>query len=144
MNRFRDMQLIKKALLVGFQMCLMFSLSACGPNADKVSQTVQKSMQEKFDTDAEFKKFKLKVKSAQFVQESDRKFKGIVKVEAEDGMHDVPVQATADGSNVIWEADPNAFSFLAAFKLNESFRQIQELMKGLGMPPVSPPGSGSQ
>jgi hypothetical protein len=140
-----EMNLLKKALFIGSQICLISLLTACGPTADSVSQTVQKSMQEKFDTDAEYKKFKLKVKSAQFVQESDRKFKGIVKVEAEDGTHDVPVQATADGSNVIWEADPNAFSFLAAFKLNESFRQIQELMKGLGInPPISPPSSNSQ
>lgn len=139
------MNFFRKALLIGSHICLIFLLTACGPTADSVSQTVQKSMQEKFDTDAEYKKFKLKVKSAQFVQEADRKFKGIVKVEAEDGTHDVPVQATADGSNVIWEADPNAFSFLAAFKLNESFRQIQELMKGLGInPPMPPSGSNSQ
>lgn len=139
------MNLLRKVLLICSQICFIFLLTACGPTADSVSQTVQKSMQEKFDTDAEYKKFKLKVKSAQFVQESDRKFKGIVKVEAEDGTHDVPVQATAGGSNVIWEADPNAFSFLAAFKLNESFRQIQELMKGLGInPPMTPPSSNSQ
>lgn len=139
------MNLMKKFWIVLFQISLIGLLSACGPSADSVSQSVQKSMQEKFDTDAEYKKFKLKVKSAQFVQESDRKFKGIVKVEAEDGTHDVPVMATADGSNVIWEADPNAFTFLAAFKLNESFRQIQELMKGLGInAPMPSPDSKSQ
>jgi len=118
---------------MNWMFALSFLLTACGPTAEGVSQSVQESMQEKFDTDAEYKAFKLKIKSAQFVKESDKKFKGLVKVEAEDGMHDVAVQATADGRHVIWEADPNAFSFLAAFKLNESLKQIQQLIKGLGI-----------
>jgi predicted small secreted protein len=134
--------MMKKLLLMSWIFLFSFLLTACGPTADGVSQNVQKSMQEKFDTDAEYKAFKLKVKSAQFVKESDKKFKGVVKVEAEDGTHDIPVQAIADGSNVIWEADPNAFTFLAAFKLNESLKQIQQLLKGLGIsPPVTTPNT---
>jgi hypothetical protein len=123
---------MKKILFIFINICLALSLTACGPNADGVSKSVQASMQEKFNTDADLKEFNLKVKSAQFVKESDKKFKGIVTVEAADGTHDVIVTAIADGDNVVWEAEQSSFGFLAALKLNESLKQLQNLLKGFG------------
>ena len=123
---------MRKILFIFLSIFWALSLTACGPNADGVSKSVQASMQEKFNTDADLKEFNLKVKSAQFVKESDKKFKGIVTVEAADGTHDVIVTAIADGDNVVWEAEQSSFGFLAALKLNESLKQLQNLLKGFG------------
>lgn len=124
---------MKKLLFIFLSIFLTFSLVACGPNADSISKTVQASMQAKFDNDADLKEFNLKVKSAQFVKQSDKQFKGVVTVEAADGTHDVVVTAVTDGKNVIWEAEATSFNFLAGLKLSESFQQLQNLLKGFGV-----------
>ena len=110
---------------------LSFLISACGPSSDDVSKQVLASMQEKFDTDANLKQFHLVAKSAQFVKQEGNQFKGIVKVQSKDGVHDISVTATTDGKNVIWEAPSDAFSFLAMEQLNQSLQQLQNLFQGM-------------
>ncbi len=117
--------------ICGVLFCL--SLVSCGVNADDVSKQSLKMMQEKFDTDADLKPYGLKARSAQFVKEDGtNKFKGVVKVESKDGMHDVSDTATTDGKNIILDIDPQGFSFLMMGKLNQSIKQLQDLFKGLG------------
>jgi hypothetical protein len=118
---------VKYILLLSLPILLM----ACGPSSDDVSKQVLASMQEKFDTDANLKQFHLTAKSAQFVKQEGNQFKGIVKVQSKDGIHDISVTATADGKNVVWEAPSDAFSFLAIEQLNQSLQQLQNLFQGM-------------
>jgi len=122
---------MKKMIQHLLLLSLCFLITACGPSSDDVAKKVLVSMQEKFDTDANLKQFHLVAKSAQFVKQQGNQFKGIVKVESKNGIHDISVTATADGNNVIWEAPADAFSFLTIEQLNQSLQQLQNLFQGM-------------
>lgn len=80
---------------------------------DQVGETVKTSMQEKFDSDPQFKDSHMTVTSVQVLKQGDNKFQGIAKITHEGASHDVLVEITADRNNVIWRTDPGAFMFLA-------------------------------
>lgn len=82
------------------------------PPAELVAATVKTSMQETFDEDADLKELGLRVVDVVAVHKSDNEFKGIATVHAANGVErDVPVDITADGDKVLWEAPPGAFVF---------------------------------
>jgi hypothetical protein len=76
------------------------------------SNSVKSSMQDKLDSDTDLAQFELTVVDVVLVNKSDNEYKGIAKIRtARGGTHDVSIDVTADGDNVIWEAAPGAFLF---------------------------------
>ncbi|MDA0251820.1 MAG: DUF2510 domain-containing protein [Actinomycetota bacterium] len=73
---------------------------------------VKKSMQRDLDKDPELGKLDLRVVDVTLVNKSGNEFKGIATVREPGGeTHDVPVDVTADGTNLLWETPPGAFIF---------------------------------
>ncbi|MFV8162712.1 hypothetical protein ACNQVK_11535 [Mycobacterium sp. 134] len=73
---------------------------------------VKTSMQRKFDGDAELSRLKLTVADVTLVNKAGNEYKGIATIRTSNGAtHDVPIDVTADGDNLIWDAAPGAFLF---------------------------------
>jgi hypothetical protein len=80
--------------------------------ADQVAAEVQSSMQSKLDTDPDLSPLHLKVNHVDLVNKAGNEYKGIATVTTSRGKtHDVPIDVTADGDKVVWEAAPGAFLF---------------------------------
>jgi hypothetical protein len=90
------------------------SMPSTAPSASltELAAQVEKSMQRDLDRDPELGKLDLRVVDITLVKKSDNEFKGIATVRTPDGeTHDVPVDVTADGTNLLWETPPGAFIF---------------------------------
>lgn len=79
---------------------------------DEAAAGVKSSMQQKLDTDADLSKLKLTVTDVTLVNKAGNEYKGIATIRTKTGStHDVPIDVTADGDNLIWDAGPGAFLF---------------------------------
>ena len=104
---------------------LALLLFGCGVSNEQIGETVKTSMQETFSSDPTFKAYNMRITSVIVVKESGNIYQGIARVMHEGVSHSVPVKITADGQNVMWEAEAGAFLFLAqaaAQKEMEKFR----------------------
>ena len=91
-------------------------LAGCGkaPDPAELSSQVQDSMQEMLTTDPNFSDFEMVVVKVQLEEPSGSEYKGVATVKTPRGTErDVPVEVTADGSDVQWRTEPGAFSFAA-------------------------------
>ena len=88
-------------------------LIRCGQSTDQIGETVKTSMQQKFDSDAQFKNSRLSVTRVQVLKQGENRYQGIATVMHEGESHDVPIEITADGSNVMWLAPSGSFMFVA-------------------------------
>lgn len=100
-------------------------LVACGLSKEEIAETVKTSMQQTLSSDAQFKEFDLKVVHVKVIKQGDSSYKGLAAVDYEGEVHTVPVEITVDGSNVMWEAKPGAFMFVA----QKQFQKLQQLFK---------------
>lgn len=81
-------------------------------STDAMSGLVKKSMQRDLDRDPELGKLDLRVVDVTLVNKSGNEYKGIATVRTPDGeTHDVAVDVTTDGENLLWETPPGAFIF---------------------------------
>lgn len=94
-------------------------LVACGPSPEKVGEMVKTSMQQTFSTDKQFSQFGLTVESVQAIKESDNRYQGMATIRHDGTTHNVPVQITAQGDNVIWKTEPGAFMFVIQKELGK-------------------------
>src|SRR5262245_56371449 len=90
--------ILKGILVVAFAAIL---LAGCGLSNEQIGETVKTSMQQKFDTDAQFKQWRLTVTKVQVLKQGGNRYQGIATVMHEGEPHDVPVEITADGSAVM-------------------------------------------
>lgn len=94
-----------------------------GMSTELVAESVKSSMQQKFDSDAGFKQWHLKVKGVHVLEQGDNRYQGMATVVHDGKVHDVPVDITADGSNVMWTTQPGTFMFVLQ-------KEIQKLWPG--------------
>lgn len=82
--------------------------------SEAAATTVKSSMQHKLDTDPNLSPLNLTVVDVILVNKAGNEYKGIATVKTPEGPdHDVAVDVTADGTNVLWETAPGAFAFAA-------------------------------
>jgi hypothetical protein len=96
---------------------LLFALTGCEQSTQDIGQVVKTSMQKKFDSDAEFSKWHLTVTSVDVLHHAANTYQGLAHVTYKGRSHDIPVEVTADGSNVMWKAPPGSFLFVAQDEL---------------------------
>ncbi|MGY3887483.1 hypothetical protein [Aeromonas aquatica] len=101
-------------------------MSGCGPSIDALSETVRNSMQQQFDTNEQFKSYGLKAEKVTLIHEQDKKYKGAASVVLNGKAHEVIISVTADGNNVIWEAPPGSFMFIAQIEMQKILNSSQE------------------
>jgi hypothetical protein len=100
-------------------------LFGCNPSAENISETVKVSMQNRFYSNPAFSKYHLKVNEVKVIHDRDNHYQGIAKVEFEGVLHNVPVDVTASGKDVMWKVEPGSFGFIVAKeleKLGDSFQ----------------------
>jgi hypothetical protein len=80
----------------------------------QLSQSVEQSMQEEFDSDPSFSKYHIQVEKVGLIKESGNKYDGIATVRTlRSSNHDVAIEVTYDGSKIMWQSPPGALQFLA-------------------------------
>lgn len=94
-------------------------LVGCGISKGAISETVKGSMQNTFNTDSDFQDYNLHVESVQVLKKSDNSYKGLAIVAYKGKSHDVTLDITVDGRNVMWEAAPGSFLFIAKSELED-------------------------
>ena len=97
-----------------FLVAVLFGAAAvgCGMSKEKISQAVKTSMQSKFDTDLQFKSWHLTVADVQVLSKGGNLYTGIAKISFENSPHDVAVDITVDGDQVMWKVPPGSFEFV--------------------------------
>lgn len=100
-------------------------LVGCAPSTEEIGATVKASMQQTLDNDATFKQWHLSVSNVAVVHQSENRYQGIATVMHEGEPHEVPVEITADGSNVMWQVQPGAFLFVAQKELQKLQKSFQ-------------------
>lgn len=101
----RALQLLATVVLAGM-------VVGCGMSKDQISQTVKTSMQEKFDSDSQFKDLHLTVTEVRVLSKGGNLYGGIARIAYKGSSHDVAVDITVDGNNVMWQVAPGAFAFV--------------------------------
>ena len=97
-------------------------LGSCGLSKGQISEIVKTSMQEKFNSDYQFKDWNLTVIGVQIISKGGSQYQGIARITHEGTSHAIPVEITVDGNNVMWKSAPGAFMFVAQ-------KEIQKLLQ---------------
>lgn len=77
---------------------LAFSLSACSPSPEEITQTVKESLQESLSTDADYAKYNLIVGDIELVKVGDNQYKALAEVYLDDKLNIVPLDVYAEGN----------------------------------------------
>jgi len=101
----------EKIQIIGLIFLILF-VGGCGLYQNQIGKTVKLSMQEKFNSDPQFKKFHLVVTDVQIAHKGGNQYQGIAKITYQGTSYDVPVEITADRDRVIWQVPPGGFSFI--------------------------------
>lgn len=105
-----------KALLLTALLLAALLFTGCSReehSTEDVSAGVKQSMQDKFNTDANFSKYDMTVTKVVVVRSDRNRYEGVATVRVNNANHDVSVQVTADDKGVIWTTEPGTFAFLA-------------------------------
>ena len=116
------MKFVKLIFLVLIS-CVLFG---CGLSNEEIGETTKTSMQQTFDADAQFKERGLRVSEIAVLKKSENQYQGMAKLIFRGETHDVPVDITVDGKDVMWQVAPGSFGFIAQKelqKLQEAFQQ---------------------
>jgi hypothetical protein len=97
---------------------LLLSFALIGCDTSSIEETVKSSMQETFNTDANFKGYNLKVKEVLVVNNAGNSYKGMATVIYKGKDYKVPVDITSDGSRVMWQTEPGSMLFIVQDALN--------------------------
>ena len=114
------------AALSIFSICLAIG---CGVLRVEIENTVQSSMQEKFDTSPDYKEYALHVKDVQIARKSGNEYTGIASIVYKGNSHEIPVEIVADEESVIWETENGAFSFILQDELRELGGKFKNFME---------------
>jgi hypothetical protein len=104
------MKSLPNAMVVS--MSIATFLVGCGMSEQQVSESTKRSMQQTFDIYAELQDAQLKVTDVQVLKRDGNRYQGIAKIVHEGAIHEVPVEMTVDGSNVLWKTERGAFMFV--------------------------------
>jgi len=110
------------ALVVGWVGWSQYSDYRDAKKLDALTSEVQESMQHKFDTDPALWHYQIRVDGLGLIKETDTKYSGMATVHTlNTGERQVSIEVKADGSSMMWKADPGAFLFLFQEQLQEVF-----------------------
>lgn len=104
-----------KAALIAITAAVLLLAGCSGsPDPAELSNKVRDSMQETLTNDPNFSDYDMSVVKVTLEQPDGAEYKGVATVRTPKGTErDVPVEVTADGSDVQWRTEPGAFTFAA-------------------------------
>ena len=103
---------MKKIVQIIASLMIVAAIAGCWTSTEDIGDTVKSSMQETLSTDSNFKEHNLKVQDIQVLKKGGNSYKGIASILYKGTSHDVPIEITVDGRNVMWEAAPGSFLFV--------------------------------
>jgi hypothetical protein len=107
----------------------------CAQSKEQIGEIVKASMQEKFNSDPQFKDYHFTVTSVQVLSKGGNQYQGLAKITYESTSYDTPVEITVDGAKVMWQAPPGAFGFVAQKelqKLQNEVTKVQQVFQQAG------------
>lgn len=113
---------MKKVVRIIASLMIVAAIAGCGMSPEDIGETVKSSMQETLSTNSNFKEQNLRVQNVQVLKKGGNAYKGIASISYKGTSHDVPIEITVDGKNVMWEAAPGAFMFIAQEQLQNLFQ----------------------
>jgi len=93
-----------------------------GMSEKQIAETVKTSMQKTLDSDSGFQEYGMVVDSVKVFKKSGNQYKGLAIVEYKGSSHNVSVDILVDGGNVMWEAPPGSFMFIAQEEMRRLFQ----------------------
>lgn len=93
------------------------------------TSTVADSLQMQFDKDEKFKEYQLKVGEVNLFRKSLFSFEGIATVTMDGESHNIGLDVTMDGMNVLWKTQPFSMAFLAKKDLENMQREFEANLK---------------
>ena len=76
-------------------------------------------MQQTFDTDSRFTPYHLVVEKVDVLKQNGNQYQGMATVRGSKGIdHEVSIDITAEGDNVLWHSEPGAFVWMVLEQLN--------------------------
>ncbi len=103
---------MNNALRMVIMVMLTVMVAGCGLSKSQIGEIVKTSMQEKLDYDPGFKNWHLSVTDVQVLAKGGNQYQGIAKIMYEGISHDVSVEITVDGDDVMWQIPPGSFMFV--------------------------------
>jgi hypothetical protein len=105
-----------RAALIAIVAAAALLLTGCGgtPDRAELSDQVRESMQETLTNDPNFSDFEMVVVKVHLDEPSGTEYNGVATIKTAKGTErEVPVEVTADGSDLQWRTEPGAFGFAA-------------------------------
>lgn len=97
------------------------ALVGCGMSNEEIGSTVQLSMQQKLMPTRSSRPYAFQVGAVQVLKQGENQYQGLAKIKYSGETHDVPLQITVDGKNVMWTSQPGAFMFVAQKEFQKLF-----------------------
>ena len=113
---------MKKASVIMSFFVILFLLQGCGMSNSDIAETVQQSMQETLNQDPDFQQYRLDVTRVDVMKESGNSYRGHAYINFRGNEHRVRVDILVDGREVMWEAPPGSFLFIAQEELRGIFQ----------------------
>jgi len=101
-------------------------VAGCGLSKDDIADTVKTSTQQKFDSDSQFKDWHLWVTGVDVLSKGGNQYQGIAHIYHAGTSHDVPVEITVDGRDVMWQTAPGAFVFVLQKEMENLLQNISQ------------------
>ena len=111
-----------RIILLALAVLLAALLGGCGMSKEQIAETVRTSMQQNIDNNDAFKDLGMTVGGVQVLKQGSNHYQGIADVILDGETHQVPIDITVDGKQVMWKAEPGAFAFVIQKKLKSLFQ----------------------
>jgi len=102
----------KKLFVIIGVMLVLLLLVGCGKSNNRIAKTVKASLQRNLYEDPQYSNLNLTVTDLTVVKLNKQNYTGIAKVKYGEVEHDVPLTITVDGTNITWDFEPGAMSFV--------------------------------
>ncbi|GEM_PF-2356151 len=93
-------------------MMVLLLLVGCGKSNDRIAKTVKTSLQRNLSEDPQYSNLNLMVTDVTVNKQNRQNYTGIAKIKYADEDHEVPLKITVEGTNITWDFEPGALSFI--------------------------------
>lgn len=105
-------------------------LTACSPSTEDITGTLKESLQETLNTDSDYAEYKMNVGNIQLMKLSDGNYKAMADIYLDGETHTVPLDVYVSDDfldyQVMWEAKPGAFAFVAEKEFEKAMSDFDD------------------
>lgn len=119
-----------KIKMILASLLLVSLLTACSPSVEDITGTLKESLQETLNNDADYAEYKMNVGDIQLLGLTDNKYKAMADVYLDGEKHTVPLDVYVSDDffdyQVMWEAKPGAFAFVAEKAFEKAMSDLDD------------------